>query len=193
MTNVKKPTKPAKTRRVKAPAKKKPPKTAQEATKPKHAGGRPPKYRTPEELQERIDSYFDSCWVDKVTETTTKDGTCTMSTVRYQDRPYTMMGLAIALGFNTRKSLCDYADKPEFVNTIKKARAIVEMNVEELLLEGKNAAGPIFWMKNNSDYRDRQELEHTGKDGGPIKTTGLTDEDLLVIASGSGARASKKA
>lgn len=32
----------------------------------------------------------------------------------------------------------------------------------------------IFWLKNRrkEDWRDRQSHEHTGKDGGPIQTTG---------------------
>jgi hypothetical protein len=53
------------------------------------------------------------------------------------------------------------------------------MYVEENLVEGKNAAGPIFWLKNHAGYRDKQELEHTGKDGEPftIIIRKLCDED----------------
>ena len=128
-----------------------------------HPGGRPPFYKSLPELQEKIDAYFESCWVDKVIETITKDGTCTMSTVRYQQRPYTVMGLVLGLGFTTRQALANYAAKPEFMDAIKGARSKIEMNVEELMLEGKNAAGPIFWLKNNAEekYRDKTETEHT--------------------------------
>jgi hypothetical protein len=136
--------------------------------KSKHPGGRPPKYKTPQELQEKIDAYFDSCWIDKVTEVTDKDGKCTMSTVRYQNRPYTVAGLALALDL-CRDTLAEYVKAGQFSDVVKKAKIKIEMNVEELLLEGKNAAGPIFWLKNHAAYRDKQEMEHSGPGGGPVQ------------------------
>jgi len=130
--------------------------------KEKHAGGRPPKFATPEELQAAVDAYFDSCWTEKITEATdTKTGVCTMSTVRYQSRPYTIMGLALALDLS-RQGLCEYADKGDFSDIVKKAKAKVEMNVEELLLDGKGT-GPIFWLKNHAGYKDQQEVKHSGE------------------------------
>lgn len=149
-------------------AKKQAPNLSQEVPKKKHLGGRPPKYKTPQELQERIDAYFDSCWIDKVTEVTDKEGKCTMSTVQYQARPYTVAGLAFALDLTT-EGLREYGQKGEFSALIKRAKLKVEMYVEESLLEGKNAAGPIFWLKNHAQYRDKQELEHTGDVGGPVE------------------------
>ncbi|MCE5211893.1 MAG: DNA-packaging protein [Deltaproteobacteria bacterium] len=146
----------------------------------KNKGGRPPKYKTREELQAKIDEYFDSCWVDKITQVTDKDGNITESNVRYQDRPYTIMGLALALGM-TRETLCQYAKDGRFSDIVKKAKQTVEMYVEEMLLEGKNAAGPIFWLKNHAEYRDKTEQEHTGKDGGPIQVQDLTNDELLSI------------
>ena len=180
--------------RSKIPVKKQLPTLPQEAVKPKHAGGRPPLFSTPEEMQTEIDAYYESCIVDKVTEVIDKDGKCTMSTVRYQDRPYTVEGLTWFLGFSSRKSLLYYEEKPEFSDTIKRAKLKVKMSVVEGLLTGKNAAGNIFWLKNNDSeyYRDVQQLEHTGKDGGPIKHTDATDEELLNIATGGRARASQK-
>lgn len=127
-------------------------------TKTKHPGGRPPKYKTPEELQAKVDEYFESCWVDKVTEATDKDGVCTMSTVRYQNRPYTVAGLALHLDM-TRETLCQYAKGGKFSDVIKRAKDKIVMNVEESLLWGKNATGPIFWLKNHAGYRDKQEQD----------------------------------
>ena len=125
----------------------------------KNKGGRPPKYKTREELQAKIDEYFDSCWVDKITQVTDKDGNITESNVRYQDRPYTVAGLAQYLGFNSRQSLLDYDAKPQFLDVIKKAKLKIEMFIEEQLVAGKNAAGPIFWLKNHAEYRDKTEQE----------------------------------
>lgn len=138
--------------------------TKKTVEKPKHPGGRPPKYPTPELLQTAVDDYFESCWVDKVTENTDKDGNCTMSNVRYQQRPYTIAGLAYHLEMTTQ-ALRDYQAKDEFLCIIKRAKQKVEMNVEESLVEGKNATGPIFWLKNHAGYKDKHETELTGKDG----------------------------
>ncbi len=133
----------------------------------KHPGGRPLKYKTPQQLQEKIDEYFDSCWIDKVTEITDKEGNITSTNVRYQNRPYTIMGLALALDLS-RQGLCEYAKKGEFSDIIKKAKGKVEMNVEEMLFTGKQAAGPIFWLKNHAGYRDKQEIEHGGDPDKPF-------------------------
>ena len=146
----------------------------------KNKGGRPPKYKTREELADKIKEYFDSCWVDKITQVTDKDGNITESNVKYQNRPYTIMGLALALGM-CRDTLCEYAKNGKFSDIVKKAKQTVEMYVEEMLLEGKNAAGPIFWLKNHAEYRDKTEQEHTGKDGGPIQVQDLTNDELIAI------------
>ena len=185
--------KPAKKGKSAITAKKQAPDLSPEAPKPKHPGGRPPKYKTPEELQEKIEAYFDSCWTDKVTEVTDKEGTCTMSTVRYQDRPYTVAGLAYFLGFEDRQALSEYKAKPEFSVIVKKAQLKIQTCWEEAL-SGKNATGPIFWLKNHAGYKDSQELKHTGSDGGAIvhKITDLTRDDLIAIASGGRPRNPKK-
>lgn len=37
--------------------------------------------------------------------------------------------------------------------------------------------------KLNAAYNDKATIEHTGKDGGPIKLLAMTDEELLAIAA----------
>ena len=138
----------------------------------KNKGGRPRKYNSPEELEIKINEYFESCWVDKITEVTDTKGNVTMSTVRYQNRPYTVAGLAYELGFEDRHALSEYAKDDRFSSIIKKAKSKIEMYHEEEL-GNKNPVGHIFWLKNHAEYRDRQELEHTGKDGGPIEYSRL--------------------
>lgn len=129
--------------------------------KEKHAGGRPPKFKTPESLQAVVDEYFESCWFEKVTESTDeKTGKIEMSTVRYQQRPYTIAGLAYHLEMST-EALRNYEGKKEFLAIVKRAKQKVEMNFEENLA-GKNPAGSIFWLKNHAGYKDKQEIEHSG-------------------------------
>jgi hypothetical protein len=144
--------------------------------KPKHPGGRPPLYKHVKDMQSKIDDYFDSCWTDKIIEITDKNGNITTTNSRYQHRPYTVMGLILALGFTCRKQFKEYKAKQEFTNALNAARTKIEMNVEEYLLQNKNAVGPIFWLKNNAEekYCDRTELEHSGA----IDMRSMSDDEL---------------
>ncbi len=101
------------------------------------AGGRPLKFETVEDLQQKIDSYFN---------TTSKD-------------EWTITGLALALD-TSRKVLCEYEDeRPEFSNTIKKAKLIVE-NGYEIDLKKSGRSGTIFALKN-FDWKDKTETDVT--------------------------------
>ena len=73
-------------------------------------GGRPNKITEKKELQEKIDKYFKEC--DNKSE------------------PYTITGLCIALDI-CRDTLCEYAKKEEFSDTIKKAKLRVENYLEK--------------------------------------------------------------
>lgn len=86
-----------------------------------------------------------------------------MSTVRYQGRPYTVTGLALHLNL-TRQGLLNYQERPEFVDTITRAKQRVEMGYEETLFS-KFANGASFGLKENFGWKDKQEHELTGKDG----------------------------
>ncbi len=99
--------------------------------------GRKPKFKTVSELEKCIDEYFDECC---------KRG-----------RPYTMTGLALALGFSTRKSLTDYEGKPEFVNTITRARARVEQYAEERLFDKDGSRGAQFSLRYNFGWKDEDD------------------------------------
>ena len=101
------------------------------------AGGRPPKYNTPEEMQAAIDAYFDEEEIPTVT------------------------GLALALGFDSRNALLYYeSDKPEFLGTIKKAKLRIEAHLERQLYRGSSVTGLIFNLKNNFGWKDAQEYTH---------------------------------
>ncbi len=110
--------------------------------KEKHPGGRPPKYKTKEEMQERIDKYFNEC--------------------DNKHEPYTVTGLAMALDID-RRTLLNYSDKDEFFPTIKKAKLRVENYLEKRLINDSSTTGIIFNLKNNYDWKDKQEIEHSGK------------------------------
>lgn len=109
--------------------------------------GRPPKYKTPEEMQKVIDEYFESV-------------TLTDDTGRIVSSMPTMTGLANALDM-CRQSLCNYSEKDEFLDTIKKARMKVEEALERHLY-GTGVTGVIFNLKNNFGWKDKQEVEQSG-------------------------------
>jgi hypothetical protein len=103
----------------------------------KHEGGRPLKFSTPEEMQEKIDAYFACC--DE------------------NEEPITITGLALALD-TTRELLCDYEEKDEFSDTIKKAKLRVQHAYEKRLVKRGNA-GDIFALKNFG-WKDKQEFDN---------------------------------
>lgn len=130
--------------------------------------GRPLKFASAEEMQVKIDAYFRER--------------------EAEEKPISITGLANYLD-TYRDLLCNYAEKDEFHDTIKKAKQRVEQFYEERLIY-QNAAGPIFALKN-FDWKDSQSLEVENKD--PLK--GRTLEDLLeleqsIIARTAGRRES---
>ena len=115
------------------------------------AGGRPLKFKSVKELQEKIDAYFDN---------TPKD-------------EWTITGLALALD-TFRSVLCDYEkldNRKEFSNTIKKAKLRVE-NGYEIDLKKNGRTGTIFALKN-FDWKDKTEQDITS--GGEKLNTALVE------------------
>jgi hypothetical protein len=125
----------------------------------KHAGGRPLLFKSAKVLQLAVDDYFAYCdnrtrevFVEKLGETI----------VISNPAPYTMAGLARALGMD-RRTLLDYSKRDEFLPTIKDARQRVEEFNENQLHEGRNAAGVIFNLKNNFGWVDESKVEQSGE------------------------------
>ena len=108
--------------------------------------GRPPKYANVKEVQDIINTYFD-------TDAYIEDGDKKIFAP-------TMSGLAYALDLS-RQGLLNYEKKDEFFDTIKKARQRVEVSLEQRLASN-NVAGTIFNLKNNFGWKDKTETEHSG-------------------------------
>lgn len=134
--------------------------------------GRPPLYKTVEDLQAIIDEYFN--WCDaRIQQVYSPKLESVIEVIN--PAPYTMAGLARRIGMS-RQALSEYANSDKFGDTIKEARAKVQEDVETRLME-KQATGAIFNLKNNFGYRDEKQLDHTSK-GESINTKELTDEEL---------------
>lgn len=140
--------------------------------------GRPLKFKSAKELQEKIDAYFADCdphmeevteWVEARDEkgTLKKDehGLNYLVEVSHkimtQQKPYTITGLALALD-TSRETLLEYEDKEEFVDTIKKAKDKCHNYVETSLLTS-NPTGAIFNLKNNYGWKDKSEVDQNVK------------------------------
>ena len=105
----------------------------------KNPVGRPRVFKSPDEMQIAIDSYF------------------------AENNKPTVCGLALHLGFISRQSFFDYEGYgKEFSDTIKKAKARIEQALESHLY-GNSVTGTIFNLKNNFGWHDKQELEHSGE------------------------------
>jgi len=108
---------------------------------------RPPKWTSVEQLQGLIDEYFESVKEPKPVGDT------------FYFEPITITGLALALD-TSRETLCDYQEKDEFSDTIKRAKLRCENFAEKQLYLGKAAAGPIFSLKNFG-WKDSQDVNNT--------------------------------
>ena len=123
--------------------------------------GRPPKYKTVKAMQQVIDKYFEDCDGAYI-----KDNEGNLMTdkhghpVKTKPRPYTITGLALALGFTTRQSLLNYEAAPEFLDTIRKAKTRVEQYAEERLFDKDGANGAKFNLSNNfKGWSEKQQID----------------------------------
>jgi len=123
------------------------------------------KFEDAGELRERIDSYFADCDAQK--------------------KPYTITGLALALGTN-RQTLLRYENEyedQEIADLIRQAKARCEADVEQRLLTGKGSpAGAIFWLKNNAGWRDVVDTHVSGTLDVTGRLAGLSEEELWQLA-----------
>lgn len=123
---------------------------------PKRPVGRPLTFKTAKELQKVIDEYFDWC-ENRIK--TIWDESKQKEIVVNNPAPYTMSGLARRMGID-RHTLLNYAEKDEFLATIKAARERIHEDVETRLME-KQATGAIFNLKNNFGWRDESHTDIT--------------------------------
>lgn len=100
--------------------------------------GRPLKFKTVEGLQASIDDYFATVPKDE----------------------WTWTGLALHLD-TSRETLREYKERPEYVDSLKKALLKVE-NQYELDNKKHGRAGSIFALKNFG-WTDKSEIENSGE------------------------------
>ena len=125
--------------------------------------GRPPKYEHKEEIEGLIEEYFKKCEGENLKD---EEGEVIFdkfgNPVIVGARPPTVTGLALALGFSTRLSLLNYQGKKEFMNTITRAKSMVEAYAEERLFDKDGSNGARFSLINN--FRGWTEKPQTDLD-----------------------------
>ena len=101
------------------------------------------KYRNADDLQDGIDKYFADCDEKHI--------------------PYTLAGLAVSLDIS-RQTLCNYSEKEDYFDAIKRAREMCLAYNEERLYDKEGSNGAKFWLINNTDgtYADKREVNLTG-------------------------------
>ena len=105
--------------------------------------GRPPKYESPEELEKAVEAYFDECVIKK-------------------DIPI-QSGLAYSLGFASRQSLYDYAQKEQYSYIIGRAKLRCEDELNQAALKGEaNPSIAKLNLATNYGYSEKQMIEHSG-------------------------------
>jgi len=122
----------------------------------KNKGGRPKLFKSPEQMQEAIDLYFEECNNNTI-EVYDKKQECIVQLKK--PIPYTIEGLVCVLDID-RKTLLNYHNREEFFPTIKKAKQEILRNQVEAGITGvSDKTMTIFLLKNNHDYADKTEIK----------------------------------
>ncbi|MFW9969289.1 MAG: DNA-packaging protein [Candidatus Odinarchaeota archaeon] len=111
-------------------------------------GGRPKAFKSVEEMQEKINAYFEYC------DNLNVDDKGNRKIIK----PYTMQGLCVYLDI-ARDTWNQYSKKSEFSDACKKARQKVEAaTVEGASTNKLNPVFTIFNLKNNFGWTDKVEV-----------------------------------
>ena len=102
--------------------------------------------------------------------------------MEFMGQGYSKTAFAGSIGVS-RDTILEWAKGyPEFSGAVKQGEAARTRFLEMELLSadtGPRVTSRIFALKNAcpAEWRDKQELEHTGKEGGPIVHREITDAD----------------
>ncbi len=123
--------------------------------------GRPRIIESPAEMECLVEEYVTKC--------------------HEEEEPLTLTGMILHLGLSSRESLDLYGERPEFTDSVKKAKLVIE-NQYERKLDRDKPAGAIFALKNMG-WSDRREVEFRGSLA-HIDFNRLSDDQLARIAGG---------
>jgi hypothetical protein len=137
--------------------------------------GRPKTYKDENELEKKINDYFNEITItnpvfDAVIDGQDEEGKPIYKQVprlnnakkqiyhtEYVENP-SILGMCRYLEIN-RSTLNRYESEEQFCNTIKRAKERVEEFLENQLYRKEQVTGVIFNLKNNFGWKDKQEIE----------------------------------
>lgn len=125
------------------------------------AGGRPRLFNTVEELEQKIQEFYDYCELKEV--------------------PLTFERLAVFIGID-RKTIYNYEQRDEFFPALKKVRERIHADIMEKGMSGAiNPTFGIFCLKNYG-YTDKQEITSTNTNVNKnIDMSQVSTEDLKKL------------
>lgn len=108
-------------------------------------------FKTPEEMQEKIDEYFKDCEGHPLLN---DNGRPVMDKFGYpiviDRKPLTVTGLALALGFTNRQTLLNYQHRSKkFQEVVERAKLRIENYAEMRLYDKDGSNGAKFNLQNN--------------------------------------------
>lgn len=109
---------------------------------------RHPLYENPDELEKKINEYFDLC--DESGEI------------------YSITGIALHCGFCSRQSFYAYKDKEKFSYILKKAQLKIENNYIKMVPNKKYSTGGIIFILKNMGWSDENTTIHKIDNGLPV-------------------------
>lgn len=124
------------------------------------AGGAPRKWKSVSAMQKAIDVYFKTCEGEPFI----GDDGCAVRDkygmpIIINAKPPTITGLALALGFTGRQALLDYQARPEFADTVTRAKSRCEEYAESRLYDKDGANGAKFSLGCNFGWREVNETK----------------------------------
>ena len=152
----------------------------------KNENGRPLLFETEEELQKKIDDYFNSCFrplLDKENKLVKDDKN---EIILVQFKPFTICGLAYHLHTN-RQTLLNYQNKERYFDIVMRAKERCEQYAEEMLFNRDSARGAQFVL--NTSYKnwiEKREIETKNENITTVKQqidiTKLSNEDVIKLS-----------
>lgn len=130
---------------------------------------RPLKYKTVDELENAINQYFEDCKGKPLL-----DGEGSPVLTKFGEpvilgaHPPTVTGLALALGFTSRRELLDYQGRPAFAHTITRAKSICEAYAESRLYDRDGARGAQFSLEHNFRWKNDGQNPTASPEDDPI-------------------------
>lgn len=125
----------------------------------KHAGGRPRKIESPEQMLQAFTAYMEECESYKVAQLSNKGEVVNVS----QPRIPTLGKFCQYLDIDSDTWIL-YKGRAEFIGTIKKIEEAILSEKHDALLQGRGyGPGIMFDFKCNHGWKDKQVIEHEGE------------------------------